>query len=159
MKKLPHEGLYTRLKPSPIHGVGVFAVSPIPKGTYVFPDDNEPIVWVNKRDVEHLPSAIKEFYDDFAIIKGSKYGSPRHFDALTTSWYLNDSKHPNVAADRHYRFYALRDIEPGEELTVDYRTYSDLPKNSKSMVKHQRQASVGTIRNGDYRTYRKRVSR
>ena len=36
MRKLPHEGVYTRIKPSNIHGVGVFAISDIPKGTYVF---------------------------------------------------------------------------------------------------------------------------
>jgi|SRR5579872_851097 len=136
MKKLPHDGLYTRLKPSPIHGIGVFAVRHIPKGTYIFPDDNEPIVWVDKKDVENLPQAMREFYEDFSIIKGNKYGSPCHFDALTTSWYLNHSNSPNVKADRQYRFYASRDIAAGEELTSDYRTYSDLPKRPSDIRAH-----------------------
>jgi SET domain-containing protein len=151
MKKLPHEGLYTRLKPSSIHGVGVFAIAQIPKGTYVFPDDDEPIVWVDKKDVEHLPQAIKEFYEDFAIIKGDKYGSPRHFDALTTSWYLNHSKSPNVAADRHYRFYALRDINTGEELTADYASYSDQPKSANNRRNHATPPRKRVATNGSNR--------
>jgi uncharacterized protein len=127
MNTLPHEGVWTRLKPSKIHGVGVFAIRDIPKGTNVFHDDDQLITWVDKKLVENLPIPLKRFYDDFCIIKGEKYGCPRHFDALTTSWYLNHSENPNVAADENYRFYALRDIQAGEELTANYRTYSDEP--------------------------------
>jgi hypothetical protein len=126
-KTLPHDGVYTRLRPSNIHGVGVFAIRDIPQGTYVFSEDDEPIVWVDKRSTERTPQALKELYDDFCIIKGDKYGCPKSFDALTISWYLNDSREPSVAADKEYRFYALRDIKAGEELTADYCTYSDTP--------------------------------
>jgi len=127
MKLLPHEGVYTRLKPSKIHGVGVFAIRHIPKGTPVFTHDNQPIAWVDKKSIGSIPKSLRDLYDDFCIIKGDKYGCPEHFDMLTTSWYLNHSNNPNVAVDDGYRFYALRDIEEGEELTVDYRTYSDEP--------------------------------
>jgi len=34
-------------------------------------------------------------------------------------------KNPNVAADSSLNFYAIRNIEEGEELTVDYGTYSE----------------------------------
>jgi hypothetical protein len=125
---LPHQNVYARIKPSKIHGVGVFAVRKIPKGRYIFSEDNDPIVWVDRKSVKKLPKALKDFYDDFCIITRTKYGCPRHFDALTTSWYLNHSERPNVAADRNYRFYALRDIKAGEELTVNYKTYSELPR-------------------------------
>ena len=128
MKKLPHEGVYTRLKPSRIHGVGVFAIREISQGTYVFPEDDEPIIWVQKRQTEEIPRALKNLYDDFAIIKGDKFGCPRSFDLLTMSWYLNHSAEPNLAADEGYRFHAKRKIKAGEELTVDYNTYSDQPK-------------------------------
>jgi len=128
-KPLPHDGVYTRLQPSQIHGVGVFAIRDIPKGAYVFTDD-EPIVWVDKSNVDLLPNALKDLYEDFSVIKDDKYGCPESFDKLTTSWYLNHSDQPNVAADRHYKFHALRDIKTGEELTVDYRTYSEHPKGA-----------------------------
>jgi hypothetical protein len=42
--KLPHSGVYARLGISGIHGVGVFAITRIPKGTYIFPDDDEEII-------------------------------------------------------------------------------------------------------------------
>jgi SET domain-containing protein len=124
---LPHHGIYTRLRPSKIHGVGVFAIRDIPKGRYVFADQDETIVWLDAKVVESLSEEQKQLYKDFAIIKGGKYGCPRSFDALTTAWYLNHSDNPNVAADKDFRFYALRDIESGEELTADYRSYSDEP--------------------------------
>jgi hypothetical protein len=124
---LPHEGVWTRLKPSKIHGIGVFAIRDIPRGTSVFHDDDEPIIWVDKTLVERLPTPFKEFYDDFCISKGKKYGCPTYFDALTPSWYLNHSESPNVAADKNYRFHALRAIQAGEELTANYLSYSDGP--------------------------------
>jgi SET domain-containing protein len=141
MRKLPHEGVYTRLKASPIHGVGVFAIRHIPEGALVFPDDDEPMVWVDKKSIERIPKALQKLYKDFSIVRGSKYASPRHFDALTTSWYLNSSTHPNVAADRRYRFHAIRDISPGEELTVDYRTYSGKPRLLLAARKRRRKKS------------------
>ena len=128
VETLPHEGVCTRLRPSKIHGVGVFAIKDISEGSYLFTHDDQPIVWIERKDIEKLPIVFKQFYDDFGIIKGDKYGCPQHFDSLTTSWYLNESADPNVAADEDYRFYALRDIKADEELTVDYSTYSDEPQ-------------------------------
>jgi SET domain-containing protein len=42
---------------------------------------------------------------------------------------LRNSEMPNVRCEKekHYRFFALRDINPVEELTVDYATYSEEP--------------------------------
>src|SRR6266436_8451131 len=131
MNRLPHSGVCTRLKPSKIHGVGVFAIRNIKKRTYVFPDDNQRIRWVDESQVRNIPKPLNRLYKDFAIIKGKKYGAPSNFDRLTTAWYLNHSKKPNVAIDKHFRFYALRDIRSGEELTVDYDTYSDPPDKNK----------------------------
>jgi SET domain-containing protein len=127
MKKLPHEDVFTRLKPSPIHGIGVFAIRRIPKGSCVFGADDAALVWVSKKQIEHLPEPLKRLYNDFSVIMADRYGCPTSFNDLTVSWYLNHSENPNVTADDSFRFYALRDIEEGEELTVNYRTYSDLP--------------------------------
>jgi SET domain-containing protein len=126
----PHDGVYTRLRPSKIHGVGVFAIRQIKKGQQIFAHDDAPLVWVNYDRIKNLPRPIKQLYRDFAIIKQGRFGAPKHFDELTTSWYLNHSDSPNVGIDQSFRFYALRTIKVGEELTVDYRTYSDIPKGS-----------------------------
>jgi hypothetical protein len=75
-KAVPHDGVYTRLGKSIIHGVGVFAIIDVPKGTYPFSDDDEPIVWVDKSTVETLSVAIRQLYYSFAIIKGGQIWLP-----------------------------------------------------------------------------------
>jgi SET domain-containing protein len=129
MTELPHEGVYTRIKPSKIHGVGVFAIREIPKDTYIFTGDNSKMVWVDKSIIDKQDIEIKRLYDDFCIIKGDKYLCPDNFNNLNVGWYLNESKYnPNVRCDENYDFYALRDIKKDDELTVDYSTFSDYPK-------------------------------
>ena len=129
----PHEGVYTRLKPSQVHkgGIGVFAIIKIKKHSSLFSDDNEEMVWISEGTLPTTPKEIRRLYDDFAVIKEKRYGCPTNFNRLTMSWFLNEPKpgeHPNVGCDTQtYDFFALRDIEAGEELTVDYSKYSDLP--------------------------------
>lgn len=123
--ELPHYKVFARIGRSKIHGVGVLAIRNIRKGTYIFYGDDEPICWMDKKRIKRCPPGIKKLYEDFCIIKGNIYGCPRNFNQLTPAWYLNESKKPNVACDKDYKFYALRDIKKGEELTVDYTTYSN----------------------------------
>ncbi len=124
-KKLPHSGVYTRLKPSPIHGVGVFAIRDIPKGTYMFEPDDDNLVSVRAGETKGLPADVRELYEDFCVLKGDMYECPSSLNKLTPAWFLNTSNDPNVAADLSLKFYAIRDIEAGEELTADYAAYSD----------------------------------
>jgi hypothetical protein len=127
---LPHDRVYTRLKPSRIHGVGVFAVTDIVKGTPLFEPDDEKIVWVDERRISELPKDIKKLYRDFGVFKHGKCGVPTSFNKLTVSWYLNEpaeGKSPNVGCDKELKFYALADIKAGDELTVDYSKYSERP--------------------------------
>jgi len=125
---LPHDKTYTRLMLSPIHGVGVFAIRDIPKGTNIFADDHSKMVWIDKQRLKDLDPEMKRLYEDFAVRKGQKYGCPDSFNNLTPAWYLNESKeHPNVQCTSDYEFLTLQDIKKGEELTVDYSTYSDEP--------------------------------
>ena len=125
---MPHDGVYTRIQPSPIHGVGVFAILDIPPGTSVFPQDDDQMVEIDKRIVHQQPNEIQKLYNDFCVIQdGTKYLCPVNLNRMTISWYLNDSKTPNVRYDADYRFYALREIKAGEELTADYASYSDSP--------------------------------
>ena len=132
-KPLPHEEMYTRLKPSPIEGVGVFAITKIKKGTMLFSGDADEVRWIDASDLPRN-KALREFYQRFAIIKNGKngkpkrYGCPRNFHRLTMSWYINDPKRgekPNVICDDNYNFRAALNIKEGEELTVDSTTYSD----------------------------------
>jgi SET domain-containing protein len=107
-------------------GVGVFAIRKIPKGTRIFADENEELCWIPKSS---LPKggALRELYDAFAVIEADRYGCPTSFNRLTPAWFLNESKKPNTRCDENYEFYALRDVVAGEELTVDYSTFSRYP--------------------------------
>jgi hypothetical protein len=122
---LPHDGVVTRLGQSQIQGVGVFAIRKIQKGAKLFPGDVDEMIWIEKGDLGKLPKRIQELYNDFAVLKDGRYGCPLSFNRLTPSWYLNNSKTPNVRCDGNYDFVALRTITPGEELTADYSTYSE----------------------------------
>jgi|SRR5208282_1065974 len=124
-RTFPHDGVYARLKESPISGVGVFAIRQIPKGTYPFEPDDDELVSIRTSKTKALPTALRRLYEDFCVLRGDKYQCPSSFNRLTPSWYLNTSDHPNVAADLSLKFYTLRDVEPGEELTADYSSYSD----------------------------------
>ena len=137
-EKLPHQDVFTRIRPSRRGGVGVFAIRNIATGAPIFPDDNGKIVWVNKRKLDGLPPPVRHLYDDFCIIQdgGRVYGCPTSFNRLTVSWFLNSSSRPNVGCDKHYRFFALRDIKAGEELTVDYNTYNEFARTSASRRNH-----------------------
>src|SRR5438874_9338296 len=117
-KRLPHYGVYTRIAVSNIHGVGVKAIRPIKKGTYIFYGDESRFRWIKKKSLRHLPKEIRQLYDDFCIEIGGCYGCPSSFNSLTPASYLNHSVKPNVACDKTYRFHALRDIKANEELTV-----------------------------------------
>jgi SET domain-containing protein len=123
---LPHSNVYTRLKPSAIHGVGVFAIRNIPKGTQLF-DGSEEITWIDEKQIAHLSRRLREMYEDFCIIKDGRYGCPSNFNGLTMAWYLNDSSTPNVVVDENYNMYAARDIAEGEELTIDSSRFSEQP--------------------------------
>jgi hypothetical protein len=124
----PHRGVYVRLRPSKLDkkGVGVFAIRKITKGKRIFADENEELCWIPKSS---LPKggALRELYDAFAVIEGDRYGCPTSFNRLTPAWFLNESKKPNTRCDENYEFYTLRDVVAGEELTVDYSTFSRYP--------------------------------
>lgn len=125
---LPDNDCYTRLMPSKIHGVGVFAIREIPKGTNIFKDDASEMVWIDAEKLIHKRGQIGKLYEDFCVQSEGKYGCPKGFNNLTVAWYLNEpaaGTKPNIVCGKEYDFFAGRDIAEGEELTVDYSTYSD----------------------------------
>ncbi|HEX8125856.1 MAG TPA: SET domain-containing protein [Allosphingosinicella sp.] len=131
--RLPHEGVYVRLGLSAVHGIGVFAVRPIPAGTDIFANDLVPMVWVGKAELEasNLTSAERAFYHDFGINRGDRIGCPANFHNLTPGWYLNEpapGDRSNVESTDRLGFIARRDIAEGEELTIDYESFSEQPE-------------------------------
>jgi hypothetical protein len=127
---LPHSGAYTRLRPSRVDkgGIGVFAIRRILRNTPLFVGDNDEMVWLKASELPRMPKLIKLLYTDFGVKKvdaetgEERYGCPLSFNRLTLSWHLNRSRKRNVRCDEYFNFFAAKDIAPGDELTVDYRT-------------------------------------
>jgi SET domain-containing protein len=129
-KPLPHQGVYARLGISPIHGIGVFALRPIPAGTDVFGNDQVEMVWVERSELGALLPAEKALYHDFGIHRGTRIGCPVNFHNLTPGWYCNEpdaGEEPNLAVEEDFTFRASRNIAEGEELTVRYSEFSRQP--------------------------------
>ena len=128
--RLPHEQVLVRLGISEVDGIGVFAVLPIPAGTAIFPNDRRPIRWIGVDELERSrPSrAARRFYEDFGIRRGDRIGCPQDFSELTPSWYLNAppaGQEANVRSASDFSFFAARDIAEGEELLIDYASFSE----------------------------------
>lgn len=126
-RPLPHDGVYTRIGPSRIHGVGVIAIADIEAGVLLFAGEDERVTWRRRRDVARLPSALRALHEDFGMVDGAWIGVPRNLNRLSVGWYVNHSDAPNAAAGNDGRFRSLRRIRRGEEVTADYRTFTDEP--------------------------------
>ena len=124
-RRPPHSGVYARLGVSSLHGIGVIAVREIPKGTYPFSEFLGGWVKIKKAAVDKLAPEIRKMYHDFYILRDGYYEGARDMNWMDASFYLNNSKDPNMGCDKEDAFYALRKIDVGEELTVDYDTYSE----------------------------------
>ena len=123
----PHLKVFTRLGRSRLGGIGVFAIAKIKKNSSVFYGDDAEMVWIRRSAVANLPKKIRRLYEDFCVSRNGKYGCPKNFNLMTSAWYLNHSKRPNVRCSRDFKFFAIKDIESGEELTVNYETFNDEP--------------------------------
>lgn len=129
LERLPHQGVATRLGVSKIHGVGVFAIEAIDKDTKVFAHDQGEIHWINASEIKAacIHPQLRAFYQDFAIRQNGMLGCPASFDLLTPGWYVNQPENgetANLRASADFQFFASRDIQPDEELTVAYSTFS-----------------------------------
>lgn len=113
------------LKPSLLHGIGVFAITGITKGEQkIF--SNHPSEWieVSKEEVESLPKHSRDLVENHCLFNESHYYIPEYgFKLFDLAVYLNHSDQPNLISINDGEFFeAIRDIEAGEELLIDYGT-------------------------------------
>ncbi len=116
---------YVMIKPSRLHGIGVFAIRDIPKGTSnIFSKGVGDWIKVSKEEVEALPQHSKDLIENHCLFDEDFYFIPDYgFKLLDLVIYLNHSETPNVISlNDGEEFEAIRDIANGEELLVDYGT-------------------------------------
>ena len=119
--------IYCRIQPSPISGVGVFAIKRIPKGTNPFIGcfDNDWIE-ISKEELSDLDPNVSKYVQDMCAFQDGVYYVPQcGISKIDISFYLNHSDTPNMDEEGEgIDFIAARDIEVGEELTVNYDLYN-----------------------------------
>lgn len=114
---------YVMLKPSSIHGIGVFAITNIPKGTRkIFSKGIGNWIKVTRQEVEALPQHSKDIVENYCLYDEAHYWLPDYgFKVMDLVCFLNHSDEPNVVSiDEGEEFEAIRDIKAGEELLVNY---------------------------------------
>lgn len=114
---------YVMLKPSPVHGIGVFAIRDIPKGCRtIFSTGVGEWIKISIKEVEALPTHSRNLIETYCLYDEENYFVPDYgFKLMDLVLYLNHSDKPNIASVNDGEFFeALRDIKEGEELLVNY---------------------------------------
>jgi SET domain-containing protein len=114
---------YITIKPSTVHGIGVFALQDIPKGCReIFSRNVGEWIKLPIADVEKLPAHSRNLVETYCLFDEEHYYVPDYgFKVMDLVNYLNHSSEPNIVSVRDgEEFEALRDIKAGEELFVDY---------------------------------------
>jgi SET domain-containing protein len=127
LQQLQHH-TFAMLKQSPLHGIGVFAITAIQKGERkIFSDHESEWIEVSKEEVDALPQHARSLVENHCLFNETHYYIPEYgFKILDLAVYLNHSDQPNLISINDGKFFeAIRDIEAGEELLIDYGTIVD----------------------------------
>lgn len=120
----------TYLAPSKIHGIGLFAAEPIPKGTptWKFMDGFD--LAINKEDINKLSDPARKQFENYAYLNQQ---TGKYILCFDDSRFMNHSTDPNTkssASDEDVDV-AMKDIQKDEEITTDYREFDSDSKLGK----------------------------
>lgn len=119
------QNTYVMIKPSSIDGIGVFALQKIYKGCrnmFSKPGNKNEYLTLSKAEVNHLPPHSKNLVETYCLFDADHFFVPADgFKKMDLVNFINHSDDPNIISinDGDY-FEAIKDIEPGEELLIDY---------------------------------------
>jgi len=114
----------TELKPSPIHGLGVFLLEPVRAGTVIWRFDSRIDRVYAPEEIATLPPHAQRYLRTY-----STWNEEAGLYVLCgdNGRFFNHADAPNTVSDA-IAFgvdTAVRDLAAGEELTSDYRTICD----------------------------------
>lgn len=119
---------WVAIRPSPVEGIGVFALRDIPAGTRgLFSKGVGEWIPVPKKEVAALPDHARALIENYCLYDDDHYFVADYgFKVMDLVNYLNHSDEPNLASIRDGEdFETLRDIQCGEELFIDYGSIVD----------------------------------
>ncbi len=114
---------YVMIKPSPLDGIGVFAIRDIPKGCRnMFSKNIGEWIKVPKPEVELLPAHSKTLIETYCLYDEENYFVPDYgFKVMDLVNFLNHSDTPNIVSINDGEFFeAIVDILAGQELLINY---------------------------------------
>ena len=116
---------WVMIKPSPIEGIGVFALQDIAKGCrsmFSRAIETEQWISISKTEVENLPAHAKALIENYCLYDADNYFVPDYgFKKMDLVNFLNHSDTPNIISINDGEFFeAIREIKQGEELLIDY---------------------------------------
>jgi SET domain-containing protein len=119
------DNTWVMIKPSPVEGIGVFALRDIPKGCRcMFSKANQQEQWipVSKTEVENLPAHAIALIENYCLYDEDHYFIPDYgFKKMDLVNFLNHSDIPNIISINDGEFFeAICAIKQGEELFIDY---------------------------------------
>jgi len=125
------DDVYCRVMPSKIAGVGVFAIRNIPKGVDPFKEKDTKYIPIKERELENVDNGVKDYVKELFVFSDGCYWLPKQgIQTLCITHFLNHSNNPNLTTSENADiFFAIRDIQQGEELTVDYGLFDELNEN------------------------------
>lgn len=107
--------VHTELRHSPIHGMGLFASTPIPAGTVVYRETPWSCVYLTDEQLDGLDEPYRSFVRTYAYHWKGRWVLGTDNDRFT-----NHSDNPNTTNGDDTTTIATRDIAPGEEITANY---------------------------------------
>ena len=122
---------YVMIRPSPVEGIGVFAIREIPKGcrTMFSKANKAHDEWISvpKTEVEQLPAHSRALIENYCLYDDDNYFIADYgFKKMDLVNFLNHADTPNVISINDGEFFeAVRDIKQGEELVIDYGAIVD----------------------------------
>jgi len=123
------------VRESPLHGLGIFAVTDIPEGTVWWSAELADTITISRGQFETLAASASSPATDAMMSAIQEYSIYlAAFDLMVlipdNGRYVNHSDDPNsgaLVAGTELRSVALRDIVAGEEILEDYGTYDHCP--------------------------------
>lgn len=112
----------TKIKESPIAGIGLFADQLIPKGTLVWKFQKGFDIELSKTQFDELSKPAQEQVLNYCYFNSA---TEMYVICADDARFFNHSDDPNVSSgpnDDHLDL-ALKDIEIGEELTQNYKNF------------------------------------
>ncbi|MBI5893982.1 MAG: SET domain-containing protein [Deltaproteobacteria bacterium] len=117
----------TKLAPSEIHGIGLFADEFIPKGAVIWKFTSGFDLKFTEEEISRLPKQAQEYLSIYSYLS---LKSGLRISPVDNGKYINHSETPNTLSqhsdyEEEVLTYAIIDIQVGEEITENYHSFED----------------------------------